>query len=113
MIESVALMNARHEMESAHADVRVATAALRGAFLSIVIAVASFAGSITLDALDVITDGVAWAWGGFGTLIFGVTAVALLAFLSDENMSVVESRHIFERKQRAYVDTLDREVSSG
>lgn len=110
-MESRALMVARHSMEKAHAKLRAATTAYHLAVTSVVIAVTSLFGSITFNAIGLIGDGTAWAWGGFGTMLFGIIAGGLFAYIDDEDISITESRVAFEEAQRMYVDQLDREVS--
>lgn len=110
-MESRALMMARHSMEKAHAKLRAATTAYHLAVTSVVIAVTSLFGSITFNAMGLISDGTAWAWGGFGTMLFGFIAGGLFVHIDDKNISITESRIAFEDAQRMYVEQLDQEVS--
>lgn len=110
-MESRALMVARHSMEKAHAKLRVATWTYHIAIVSVATAVISFFGAITLNAIALIGEGTAWAWGGFGVIIFGIVGGGLFIYIDDEDISITESRVAFEEAQRMYVDQLDREVS--
>lgn len=98
------MMQLRHAMEKADADVRYLIKVTRQAYVSFFLAVASLLGSLILGPLGLIPTATAWGVGICGTVAFGVVSGVQFEFLA--NKSITEKRHAYELAQKRYYDAL-------
>lgn len=106
-METEQLMELRHAMERAEAEVRYFIRTFWQGYACFLGAALSVITGVVLGPLEVIPESMAWGVGIVGTIAFGVVSWGTLSFIYDSNVSdLTARRHEYERAQKKYYDAL-------